>query len=635
MRKNILSFIFGLALALNACVPIETQESALEPTTLPTSPSPSSTPPKLAPIKSEEPQFQHPQPQAWDVPQTPLEILRLELEDIKTYSPENFHDYTLLWNQHETDTQLAELFGAPQNYQVTRFVSPLSPEALQIARSQSGVIYLKHIDSSAGISVIDLENGPIKPILDLFEIPSSFQIVGGPGDAVFVRIHDEMWLLYPDGSHEVWSKPCEGTPFFYSQDGRLIGASEDNKKVIQYHQDEKPITLADGFEHIQDIVILENETLLVSDWETGDITRINSSGERSILLDNIIQRDPLILEMDHQNQVFLYSIATGFCMLDPETGTLTRMDNVQGQLQHTPSFVFVPPSGIVLIGLTSAAVGWADMEMDETGIIAPSMGVNSEKTKIGPDGTLYTLTERFGSPPTNKILNIDRLGNSKIIFEAAQIENFAFNADGSLYFFGSTDNTDQHGLYFLPPDGSQAEFRCQMDYKISRSFGVDSQTGWLFGYEPEQNRVIVLNDSCQLIHEYALDLPKEPLTVVLAGGSGSKAYGYSSEKERNLTGPIIERWIFEIDLLTGSFKILNQFNLEHFIGVMGQIRVDSVGEIWVISGPEVFQVNKNGLMTKFVEAVVMDPAAVNSDGQGQIYISSTAGIFLIYHVGGG
>jgi len=263
------------------------------------------------------------------------------------------------------------------------------------------------------------------------------------------------------------------------------------------------------------------------------------------------------------------------------------------------------------------------------------MGVNSEKAKIGPDGTLYTLTERFGSPPTNKILNIDRLGNSKIIFEAANIENFAFNADGSLYFFGSTNNTDPNGLYFLPPEGSQVEFHCQMDYKISRSFGVDSQTGWIFGYEPEQKSIIVVNDSCQLIHEYALDLPKEPLMVVLAGGSGSKVYGYSSEKERNLTGPIIERWIFEIDLLTGSFKILNQFDLEYFIGVMGQIQVDSVGEIWVISGPEVFQVNKNGLMTKFVEAVVMDPAAVNSDGQGHIYISSTAGIFLIYHVGGG
>jgi len=67
------------------------------------------------------------------------------------------------------------------------------------------------------------------------------------------------------------------------------------------------------------------------------------------------------MDNDHQNQVFLYSIATGFCMLDPETGTLTRMDNVQGQLQHTPSFVFVPPSGVVLIGLTSAAVGWADL----------------------------------------------------------------------------------------------------------------------------------------------------------------------------------------------------------------------------------------------------------------------------------
>jgi len=100
-----------------------------------------------------------------------------------------------------------------------------------------------------------------------------------------VRIHNEMWLLHPDGSHEIWSEPCEGTPFFYSPDGLLIGASEDNKKVIQYHQDEKPTTLADGFEHIQDIVMLEDETLLISDWETGDITRINSSGERSILLD--------------------------------------------------------------------------------------------------------------------------------------------------------------------------------------------------------------------------------------------------------------------------------------------------------------------------------------------------------------
>ena len=222
----------------------------------------------------------------------------------------------------EQEYVLARRFMLPDGYVAERLFTPPLPDSFALARSESGIVYHQHVGLSAGLSVIDVETSEVNRILDF--PTETYRIVNGPGDTVFVKIFDEVWQVSPDGSYEIWGQITKGNPLFYTADGRLIGPSYDSKRVLEFFPDGTSQELTSGFEDIDDVVAAEDGTLFVTDWETGDLTRVDPDGQRHLLQEHILYHDPLDLGLDLEGNLYLSSVTTGFVQIDPVSGAYSQ-----------------------------------------------------------------------------------------------------------------------------------------------------------------------------------------------------------------------------------------------------------------------------------------------------------------------
>jgi len=537
------------------------------------------------------------------------------------------------WVSDEPRYVLARRFKLPLwDWVAERLFAPPAPDLASIGRSQSGVVYLHHGGLSVGLSTLDPSSGEVTRILDLPPAGDTC-VVGGPGDTAFISVADEIWQVHPDGSHDVWCQQCDGSPRYYTPAGLLLGSSHDLTHVLELFPDGSSRQVASGFTDINDIVAAPDGTVFVSDWETGNVTRVDPDGTQHVLAEHVLFRDPMDMEIDPAGNLFLNTTATGFVQVDRDSGAFTHYDSAHTPCTiHAADFVFTAPGQVLFLDPTWSQVSWADLNTGQSGLLVSNQGANTWAADIGPDGALYVGAWGCGDEIPAQVVRIADDGTREVTVDGlrGRLRDVAFAPDGGLYVAAHDCDLGGAPVYYVSPEGGDpVEIPGTTSYNIL-SIAVDPISGHLLATEHEGSSVLEFALD-GLVAEYPVQLPTEVFDFYIDVAPDGTLYAYCSEAERAWTGPVVERWVLRLDLESGSSEIVFQFDRQGCC-VMGNLSADPQGTLWWVVDPEmrIYRVTPNGEATLFAQNLPCDPAAAVADSQGDVYFTSPSGIYRIY-----
>jgi streptogramin lyase len=549
------------------------------------------------------------------------------------------------WVSDEPRYVLARRFKLPLwDWVAERLFAPPAPDLASIGRSQSGVVYLHHGGLSVGLSTLDPSSGKVTRILDLPPAGDTL-IVGGPDDTAFISVADEIWQVHPDGSHEVWCQQCDGSPRYYTSAGHLLGSSHDRTRVLELFSDGSSREVASGFTDINDIVAAPDGTVFVSDWETGNVTRVDPDGTQHVLAEHVLFRDPMDMEIDPAGNLFLNTTATGFVQVDRDSGAFTHYDSAHTPCTiHAADFVFTAPGQVLFLDPTWSQISWADLNAGQSGLLVSNQGANTWAADVGPDdapslfkkghsdGALYVGAWGCGDEIPAQVVRIADDGTREVYVDGlrGELRDVAFAPDGGLYVAVHDCDLGDTSVYYVSPEGGDpVEIPGTTSYNIL-SIAVDPLSGNLLATEHEGSSVLefALNG---LVAEHPVQLPMEVFDFHIDVAPDGTLYAYCSEAEHAWTGPVVERWVLRLDLESGSSEIVFQFDRQGCC-VMGNLSADPQGTLWWVVDPEmrIYRVTPDGEATLFAQNLPCDPAAAVTDSQGDVYFTSPSGIYRIY-----
>ena len=525
---------------------------------------------------------------------------------------------------------LARRFQLPAGYVAERLFTPPAPDLTGIARSQSGVVYLEHGGLSSGISILDPSSGAVVRILDL-PVAGYASVVGGPGETAFIGQRGEIWQVRPDGSYEIWAKRSNGRPKYYTSDGRLLGISHDRTRVLELFPDGSSHEVAGGFTDIYDIVASADGTIYVSDWETGNITRIDADGAKHTLAERVLFRDPLDMDIDPAGQLFLNTVVTGFVRVDTNNGTFTHFESAHTECTlHNADFVFTAPGRVLFMDPTWSQITWADLNTGASGLLVSNQGANTMAADIGPDDALYVGAWGCGTEIPAQVVRIADDGRRDVYVDGlrGRVSDLAFALDGGLYI--ATSGRERSVVYYVPPRGSDVvQIPDAGKYGIF-TMAVHPSSGHLFTARHSGSSITEFTLD-GLVTEYPLQFPKAVWDLYIDAAPDGTLYAFASEAARQQTGPVVERWLLRLDVENGSTEIVAEIDREGCC-VMGNLSIDSQGLLWLLINPEfrIYRVTPDGEIMLFAQNLPIDPGAVAVDSQGDVYFTSPSGIYRIY-----
>jgi len=526
---------------------------------------------------------------------------------------------------------LARRWQLPEGYVAKRLFAPAAPDLNAITRSRNGTIYLQHIKLSSGLSTLDPVTGKVTRILDLPPEGASY-ITGGPEDTAFLNVRGEVWQVRPDGTHSVWLQNPDGAPRYYTSDNRLLAISHDGTRVLQLLPGGGSREIASGFAKTYDVVAAPDGTVFVSDWETGDITRVDPGGAKRVLVQHVLYRDPLDLEVDSGGHLFLNDVVTGLVQVDSDTGALTRYDRAESPCTvHPADFVFTASGRALFMDPTLSQVTFADLGSKESGLLVSNQGANTWAAAIGPDDALYVGVWGCGDEIPAQVARIDDDGTRQIYVDGlrGEVRDIAFAPDGGLYVAAFVRGQGLL-LYYVPPQsGAAVQIPGTTGMGIV-SIAVDPPTGHLLASEFSGSAILEFTRD-GLLTKHPIKLPKDVFDFQIDVAPDGTLYAYCSEQERQQTGPVVERWVLQIDWKSGSSKVVGQIDRQGCC-VMGNLNVDSHNSIWWLLDPEfrIYRVTPDGKISLFAQDLPIDPAGIAADRQGDVYFTSPGGIYRIY-----
>jgi len=528
---------------------------------------------------------------------------------------------------------LARRFKLPLwDWVAERLFAPPAPDLASIGRSQSGVVYLHHGGLSVGLSTLDPSSGEVTRILDLPPAGDTC-IVGGPGDTAFVSVADEIWQVHPDGSYDVWSQQRDGLPRYYTPDGHLLGSSHDRTRVLELFPDGSSHEVASSFTDINDVVAVPDGTVFVSDWETGNVTRVDSDGTQHVLAEQVLFRDPMDMEIDPAGNLFLNTTVSGFVQVDRDSGDFTHYDSAHTPCTiHAADFVFTAPGQVLFLDPTWSQVSWAGLDTGQSGLLVSNQGANTWAADIGPDDALYVGAWGCGDEIPAQVVRIADDGTREVYVDGlrGELRDVAFAPDGGLYVAAHDRDLGSASVYYVAPAGGDpVEVPDTTSYNIL-SLAVDPISGHLLATEHEGSSILEFALD-GLVAEHPVQLPMEAFDFHIDVAPDGTLYAYCSEAARAWTGPVVERWVLQLDLESGSSEIVFQFDRQGCC-VMGNLSADPQGILWWVVDPEmwIYRVAPSGEAVLFAQNLPCDPAAAVADSQGDVYFASPSGIYRIY-----
>lgn len=549
---------------------------------------------------------------------------------MRNYDIRNAGNYLEIWNLRATTDIFTRSFELPDGYAASRINVNMIPQPGYLARSESGILYLLHGGFSKFLSVFNPEEGPFTPILDLHE-KHTYCLEGGPGDTIFAGINNEIWQISPDGTYEVWGTGFTDLfVFTWTGTGKMFGITRD--KVWEYHASGTSREVANGFVNLCDIAVLTDGTIIVSDIGTGDLIRINTDGSKQVVLSNIVRNDPIRLETDSEGNLYLFSIPTNFVRVDPEDGTMTDFSRLTIGTLGPFEFVFFSGSEVVFGDGSAGMVTWGDLNTGESGTVVPDMGISSTVIAVDNDGSMYVNSRDNGS--YYSIIKIDENSRTSIFLEGIIANCFAFDTSGGLFVLTDRKSgrwPERTNCIYYITEGIRKKV-CDVGDATYQSFTVNKKTGNLLAVNIQNNESIVEYSSEGFVKEHILNLPKDSRWINIDTYTDGTVYGTAMESERFFTGPVIERWAFRYNLTDDTTEIIASFPLDSPICSMGNMCVDTDGTIWFLEGwgdSKLYKVIE-GNLSQFADLHITDTPAIASDMQGNLYITSSAGIFKIF-----
>jgi hypothetical protein len=520
---------------------------------------------------------------------------------------------------------LARRYQLPAGFVAEPVLEPPLPNLFDIAQSQSGIIYLRQYADQTGLSTFDPKTGKVTKILD-FPTELTGWLVDGPNDSIFIGVNTEVWQVYPDGSYDVWSEKLDGWPTYYTTDGHLLAVSGDRTRILELFPDGTSIEIASGFDRIHDFVVNGEGIIFLTDFNRGDLIRIDPDGHQQVLADHIIDHDYIALYLDKDDNLFIFTPTVGLVQVDPGTGEFRQIGLSATHCNLVGSGFVITEDEKALFVNTQSQVIEVDLISGETKALLSNNGTWSWGMVIGPDDTLYLGAYDCPNLPS-RITRIQDDGTSDTLVDGlmGNIIDLTFDQRSGLYI--ATYDGDYH-IYYLPSTGDElTEIQGAPDGISSVIINQDNGHlfaavfgGSLFEYNPSAGW-----------SKRALQFPKPVEEFFIDTAPDGTIYAYASERDRQWTGPVVERWLLRLDLETGTSEIVAQYDRQGCC-TAGNLGVDSQGNIWWILNPEdlLFRVTPEGQMTLFAQNLPQDSPKAVADSEGDIYISSILGVIRLH-----
>ena len=530
--------------------------------------------------------------------------------------------------------ELANYFQLLDGYIAERIFTPALPNPQFIGVSESRIIYVGQSGLDAGISVVHPDTGEVERILDL-QKGWSRPIVRGPGDSVLLQVGEELWLLQPDGSYEIWGTAWDAYYYLMTNDGRVFGSTFPEQDCIaEFFPDGTFEEIHCGFDEIYDIVIEPDGSFVISVWNTGDVSRVHPDGSIEILAENVSLKDVMDLAFSPDQGLFLTSVPLEppffeFQQLDPQRG----MDHSLVECaMHPADFEFISDSEVLFVDPTWGMMTWADLSTGESNILIPNGGAATRSAIVGPDDALYVAADGCKGDPPGQIVRFDQNGNRSVYIDNLPntLLDFALAPDGSAYIvdFVKWGLSDRFAYHAIPGE--------KEPNRIPGTKGIESITvlpngnmlGWDFGVE----KLIEFSPKGKIAEYSLLDQPPPTggTSLSISPNDGS-LYMLATTIIGEHESAFARRQLWHVDLETGGVDILFEKDWDGPLA-SGTVRVANDGSLWIMLFPEfaIYHVLPDGTATLFAQNLPIDAWIAAPNSQGGVYFTSPGGIFRIY-----
>ncbi|MBN2676860.1 MAG: hypothetical protein JXR32_02215, partial [Anaerolineaceae bacterium] len=234
-----------------------------------------------------------------------------------------------------TPAEMAAVFSLPEGYLGVLLTRPAAAEVTAIARSQTGRIYLQQQGMSAAVSLLDPGSGEITAILSTIGLDTG-RIFNGPGDAILMKVGSELWRIKPDGTHDPWSLSVFGVPLYCSVNGEIYGTTDDRQSVIRQSPGAAAVEVATGFGMLTDLVVSGDGTIIVVDSLTGDLVRVDPSGNQMLVDASGPEGELVDIALDAAGNLYRNNPSTGFAKVDLVSGSIETLASMYSPCTRQP-----------------------------------------------------------------------------------------------------------------------------------------------------------------------------------------------------------------------------------------------------------------------------------------------------------
>ena len=518
----------------------------------------------------------------------------------------------------------ADLWDLKENWVGKALLKSKVGNNAALVTSQDGTVYMKEWGAESGISIIDTETLAVTRLFDIPTTNSVNDIIGGPEDTAYVNVGPDIRLVHSDGSFSIWATFPDACVAAYAPDGRVLGKSNDCSVLYELLPDGTKTKIAEGFHNIYEAAVMDDGTIIIYEWDTGNIVRLNTDGSRKILVSSVSPYDFVNFGVDADDQLYYNACGThGLKRLNVQSGKVTDIPLSLNETVWNPNdFAFIGPGEIVLGGDQFSV---ANFNTGESQVLIPNIAA-TYAVDVGTDGALYVGTFSYGNQISAQILRLSNDGVPSVYLDNLEgaIDFIAFTPQGDLYF--STDYHQKIHLFYVAKDqtlpieipGAPEESIMSMTVNPNNDNLLISQSRGapILEYSPEglvqTHNVSVPWDA----HEYRIDYAPDGTLYAFIGQADDQ-----SSAAR----------IVRIDLEEKTCTDIVQLPL-YVAGGLSVLSVGLEGNVWLLYNPEnaIYKIAPDGVMEKYASNLPIDAPAIVAGISGDVYFTAASGIFHIY-----
>jgi hypothetical protein len=506
-----------------------------------------------------------------------------------------------------------------------------------LAASHDGTVFMLYATSggTSRIAQIDPAGGSFSLVYEVPPWSRAEWLVGGPGQSLFFVVDGALLHLAADGTTSTWSPgPLAGTPVAYSRGGRMIGISGDGTAVIELHPDGSLTTLLSGMTSVYDLVVASDGTIYISDFPAEELIELSPDGSSRVI--TAIAPDNTDLALDGDDNLYLNNAAVGFNLVDVATGSLTPVvaPAAPCRVIASPAVVVFDAGGRALFfSWVDHAVTWADPVTGQGGRVLEPTWSNTTAVDVGPDGALYVGVSGCGtaSPATVRSVTADGSSSVRATGLIGSISGLAVTDSGGVFVAAGTET--YAGLYYAPNGDSTLDLVPGVgpaDIAALASFASGEEVLGVMTTGPGDVTLGRFSDQGWAA-QYTVSVPEPVLEFTIDIAPDGAVYAQASEAANYFAGPVVQRWLLELDLEAGASEIVFQYDRQGCCP-FDSFGVDYAGDLWWVLNPDfvLYQVGSDGTAVLFATNTPVDVGYANRNADNDIYLNAPEGTYRVW-----